>query len=49
LNPDATYEVEIRTTFDKAPVKTMKGSELAHLMIQLPDAPSSTLIFYRQR
>ena len=49
LNPDSIYEVEIRTTFDKAPVKTMKGSELAHLPIQLPDAPSSTLIFYRQR
>jgi alpha-galactosidase len=49
LNPDATYEVEIRTTYDHAPIKTMKGSELAHLPIQLPEAPSSTLIFYRQR
>ena len=49
LNPDATYEVEIRTTYDHAPIKTMKGSELAHLQIQLPTAPSSALIFYRQR
>ena len=49
LNPDATYEVEIRTTYDHAPAKRMKGSELAHLPIQLPEAPSSTLIFYRQR
>jgi alpha-galactosidase len=49
LNPDATYEVEIRTTYDHAPTRKMKGSELARLQIQLPDAPSSALIFYRQR
>jgi len=49
LNPDASYEVEIRTTYDHAAIKTMKGSELAHLPIQLPEAPSSTLIFYRER
>ena len=49
LNPDATYEVEIRTTYDHAPIKSMKGSELAHLQIQLPSAPSSALIFYRER
>jgi alpha-galactosidase len=49
LNPDAMYEVEIRATYDKAPIRTMKGRELAHLRIQLPEAPSSTLIFYRQR
>lgn len=49
LNPNAFYEVEIRTTYNKAPVKEMKGSELMHLQIQLPDAPSSTLVFYRQK
>jgi uncharacterized protein (TIGR03435 family) len=49
LSPDASYEVEIRTTYDKAPLKEMKGSELAHLQIPLPEAPSSTLIFYRQK
>jgi alpha-galactosidase len=49
LNPDAIYEVEIRTTYDHAPIQKMKGSELAHLPIQLPEAPSSMLIFYRQR
>ncbi len=47
LDPDATYDVEIRATFDKAPIKTMKGSDLAHLAIQLPDAPSSELLFYK--
>ncbi len=49
LNPDASYQVEIRTTYDKAPVREMKGSDLARLPIQLADAPSSTLIFYRQK
>ncbi|MGH9617497.1 MAG: alpha-galactosidase [Acidobacteriaceae bacterium] len=48
LNPDASYEVEIRTTYEKTPLKQLKGSDLAHLQIQLPDAPSSTLIFYQQ-
>jgi alpha-galactosidase len=45
----ATYEVEIRSTYDKGPVKEMKGSELAHLQITLSDAPSSALAFYRQK
>ena len=49
LNREASYEVEIRSTYDKAPFKEMKGSDLAHLQIQLADAPSSTLIFYRQK
>ena len=49
LNLDAYYEVEIRSTYDKAPVKEMKGSALAHLKVQLPDAPSSALVFYRQK
>ena len=49
LNPNALYEVEIRNTYDRAPAKVMKGSELGHLRIELADAPSSTLIFYRQR
>jgi alpha-galactosidase len=49
LNADATYEVEVRTTYDKGPVKKMKGSELAHLQIHMPEAPSSTLIFYREK
>jgi alpha-galactosidase len=47
VDPAATYDVEIRTTYEHAPSRQMKGSELSHLQIQLPDAPSSTLIFYR--
>jgi alpha-galactosidase len=49
LKSDASYEVEIRKTYDRGPVKEMKGSELAHLKIQLAEAPSSVLIFYRQK
>jgi alpha-galactosidase len=49
LNPSASYDVEIRTTYDKCSVKKMKGRDLAHLQIRLDDAPSSTLVFYRQR
>jgi alpha-galactosidase len=49
LNPDASYEVETRKTYDKAPLVEMKGSDLAKLQVQLPDAPSSTLVFYRQK
>ncbi len=49
LDLDASYDVEIRTSYDKAPIKVMKGGELAHLQVQLADAPSSTLVFYRQK
>ena len=35
--------------YDKAAVKEMKGSDLMHLSIQLAEAPSSTLVFYRQK
>jgi hypothetical protein len=43
------YDVEIRTTYERAPVRHMKGNELAHLQVQLLDVPSSTLIFYRKK
>jgi hypothetical protein len=48
IDSKSTYNVEIRTTYDKGQVKQMKGSELANLEIQLADAPSSTLVFYRE-
>lgn len=48
IKPDAMYKVEIRTTYDKTPVKEIKGSDLAHLQIHLLNAPDSTLVFYRQ-
>jgi alpha-galactosidase len=49
LQPDATYEVEIRPTLARAAVKEMKGSDLMHMSVQLSEAPSSTLVFYRQQ
>jgi alpha-galactosidase len=49
LDPAATYDVEIRTSYEHAHVRQMKGSDLSHLQIQLSYAPSSTLIFYRKR
>jgi alpha-galactosidase len=47
LKPNGVYNVEIRSTYDKGPVRQMKGSELAHLKIELRDAPGSTLVLYR--
>ena len=48
LKADSFYDVEIRTTHDKGTFERMKGSELSHMHLQLNDAPSSTLIFYRR-
>ena len=48
LDPDASYQVELRRTFTKAPAVRMKGSALAHLQLTLPEAPGSVLLFYRQ-
>ena len=49
IDAKALYDVEFRTTYDKGQMKQMNGRELAHLQIQLDDAPSSMLVFYKQR
>ena len=49
IDPDVVYSVEIRTTYDKSTMREMKGSDLAHLQIQLPQSSSSKLIFYRRK
>jgi hypothetical protein len=49
LDSDASYDVEVRTTYDKAPVREMKGCDLAKLRIELPEAPGSALVFYREK
>jgi hypothetical protein len=49
LKSGASYEVEIRKTYDRGPVQVMTGNELSHLKIQLADAPSSAIVFYRQK
>lgn len=49
LDPDATYDVEIRRDLGHAPVKQMKGSELAHLTYSLENDPDSVIVFYKKR
>ena len=48
LDANATYDVEVRTTYEKAETVSMTGRELAHLRVPIPDAPGSRLVFYRQ-
>ena len=49
LDPNATYDVEMRRDYAHAPVKQMKGTDLAGLRITLQQAPDSLLIFYKKR
>jgi alpha-galactosidase len=49
LQPDATYQVEIRPTLAGTTSREMTGRDLMHLSIHLAEAPSSTLVFYRQQ
>jgi hypothetical protein len=49
LKLNKSYHVEIRRTYERAPIKEMKGNELAHLQIHLTDAPGSVVVFYRQK
>jgi hypothetical protein len=49
IDPAAQYDVEIRTGFDKGPVKTMSGLDFAKLQIPVADQPGSVLVFYKQR
>ena len=46
IDAQARYDVEIRTGWEKAPVKTMSGQDLAQLQVSLPDKPGSALVFY---
>jgi hypothetical protein len=49
IDPNATYEVEVRHTLDKEPPKEMKGVELASLRVELDARPDSEIIFYHQK
>jgi alpha-galactosidase len=49
IEPKAIYDVEMRMSYGHAKVKQMKGGELAHLILNLPNDPDSILIFYRRR
>ena len=48
IDPNARYEVEIRTGLEKGPLQRMSGKDLAKLQVPIPDQPGSALVFYRQ-
>jgi alpha-galactosidase len=49
IDPAASYDVELRSTMDRAPVKTMSGADLARLSVTISDKPGSALIFYHKK
>jgi len=49
IDPAATYEVEVRTTVNRAPVKAISGADFAHFQVTVPDMPGSALVFYRKK
>jgi alpha-galactosidase len=49
IDLSAQYEVEVRTTLDKTPVKIVSGQELAHFNVTIPDMPGSALVFYHKK
>jgi alpha-galactosidase len=49
IDPAAQYDVEIRSGFEKAPVNSMSGKELANLVITIPDKPGSAIVFYKKK
>jgi len=49
LQPDAIYDVEMRSGYAHVPTRKMKGSDLTHLTISLHDSPDSMLIFYKRQ
>lgn len=48
IEPTATYMVEVRRTYEHGAAQSMSGAALAKLSIVLPEAPDSTLVFYRR-
>lgn len=48
LDPQRRYTVEVRSTYEHGPIKTMTGNDLSQMLIDLEQAPSSALIFYRR-
>ena len=48
IDPSAKYEVEVRTTIDRGPVKTISGQELTHFQVTIPDRPGSALVFFHK-
>jgi alpha-galactosidase len=49
LDPNAQYDVELRTGLDKVATQAMSGQDLANIAVAIPDKPGSVLIFYKQQ
>jgi hypothetical protein len=49
IDPAATYDVEIKPTLAPGTTQQMSGADLVKIQIPVSEAPSSTLVFYKQR
>ena len=49
LDPAATYDVEIKGGFAPGKIQRMSGADLTRIQIPLSGAPSSAVVFYKQR
>jgi alpha-galactosidase len=49
IDPNAQYDVELRTGLDKVDAQSMSGQDLANIEVSIPDKPGSVLIFYKQQ
>ena len=48
LDPNATYEVEFRGSYESGQKRIMTGGELARLRIEINTSPGSVLAIYRR-
>jgi hypothetical protein len=48
IDPQAQYEVEIRTGLEKGPSNKMSGQDLTNLQVAIPGEPGSALLFYKR-
>jgi alpha-galactosidase len=48
IDPNASYDVEIRNGETKSPTQQMSGKDFAHFKIAITDKPGSALVFYKQ-
>jgi alpha-galactosidase len=49
IDPQAQYEVEVRSSFVPVAPQTMSGADLAKLTVTIDDKPGSTIVFYKQK
>ena len=49
IDPNAEYDVEIRSGLEKSETKAMSGKDLVNLQVTILDKPGSALVFYKRR